>query len=58
MSDVVIVSGARTPVGTFGASLKSVPVVKLGSLVLRETLKKVDLKPVPLKRLPYLSLTP
>ncbi len=46
MSDVVIVSGARSPVGTFGASLKTVPVVKLGSLVLKETLKRVNLKPV------------
>ena len=47
MGDVVIVSGARTPVGTFGASLKSTPVVQLGILVLKETLKKVNLRPVP-----------
>jgi acetyl-CoA C-acetyltransferase len=46
MGDVVIVSGARTPVGTFGATLKSTPVIELGALVLRETLKKVNLKPV------------
>ena len=46
MGDVVIVSGARTPVGTFGAALKSTPVIELGALVLRETLKKVNLKPV------------
>ena len=46
MGDVVIVSGARTPVGTFGATLKSTPVIELGALVLRETLKKVKLKPV------------
>ncbi|MDY6970957.1 MAG: acetyl-CoA C-acetyltransferase [Thermodesulfobacteriota bacterium] len=46
MEDVVIVSGARTPVGTFGATLKSIPVVQLGALVLRETLKKAGLKPV------------
>ena len=46
MRDVVIVSGARTPVGTFGATLKSTPVVQLGSLVLKETLKKANLKPV------------
>ncbi len=46
MTDVVIVSGARTPVGTFGASLKTTPVVELGALVLKETLKKVNLRPV------------
>ena len=46
MRDVVIVSGARTPVGTFGASLKTVPVVQLGALTLKEALKKVKLKPV------------
>ena len=46
MRDVVIVSGARTPVGSFGGTLKTTPVVKLGALVLRETLKKVNLRPV------------
>ncbi|MBW1714510.1 MAG: acetyl-CoA C-acetyltransferase [Deltaproteobacteria bacterium] len=45
MRDVVIVSGARTPVGSFGGSLKSTPVVQLGALVLKETLKKVNLRP-------------
>lgn len=45
MKDVVIVSGARTPVGAFGGSLKTTPVVDLGALVLKETLKKVGLKP-------------
>ncbi len=46
MRDVVVVSGKRTPVGTFGKTLKSTPVVQLGSLVLKETLKNVQLKPV------------
>ena len=46
MEDVVIVSGVRTPVGTFGGSLKTTPVVELGALVLKETLKKVSLRPV------------
>lgn len=45
MTDVMIVSGARTPVGSFGGSLKTVPVVELGALVLRETLKRVGLRP-------------
>jgi len=46
MRDVVVVSGKRTPVGTFGKTLKSTPVVDLGALVLKETLKSVKLKPV------------
>ena len=46
MGDVVVVSGKRTPVGTFGKTLKSTPVVELGALVLKETLKSVQLKPV------------
>lgn len=46
MAEVVIVGGVRTPVGTFGASLKDVPVKDLGALVLKETLKKLNLKPV------------
>ncbi len=46
MGDVVIVSGARTPVGTFGGSLKDIPVVDLGALVLKETLKRAGLRPV------------
>jgi len=45
MTDVVIVSGARTPVGAFGGTLKSTPVVQLGALVLKETLKKAGLRP-------------
>jgi acetyl-CoA C-acetyltransferase len=46
MGDVVVVSGKRTAVGTFGKTLKSTPVVDLGALVLKETLKNVKLKPV------------
>ncbi len=46
MGDVVIVSGARTAVGAFGGTLKGTPVVELGAIVLRETLKKVNLRPL------------
>jgi len=38
-NDVVVVSGARTAIGSFGGSLKDVPAVQLGSLVIKETLK-------------------
>lgn len=46
MGNVVIVSGVRTPIGAFGGSLKTTPVVELGALALKETLKKVGLRPV------------
>ncbi|MGA6925064.1 MAG: acetyl-CoA C-acetyltransferase [Desulfosarcina sp.] len=45
MREVVIVSGARTAVGAFGGSLKTVPVVDLGAVVIKETLKKAGLRP-------------
>ena len=45
MKNVVIVSGVRTPVGSFGGSLKSVPVVDLGTTVMKDVLKRVGLKP-------------
>lgn len=51
MREVVIVSGARTAIGTFGVSLKDVSAIKLGAIVIREVLKKVDLKPIVKKEL-------
>ncbi len=45
MREVAIVSGVRTPVGTFGGSLKTVPVVELGSLVMKNVLKRAGLRP-------------
>ncbi|GAB6143665.1 thiolase family protein [Desulfocicer niacini] len=45
MKDVVIVSGVRTPVGSFGGSLKSVSVVELGATVMKSVLKRVGLRP-------------
>ncbi len=46
MKEVVIVSGARTAVGAFGGGLKSVPVIDLGTAVMKDVLKRVGLKPV------------
>lgn len=45
MAEAVIVSVVRTPVGVFGGTLKTTPVVELGALVLKEALKKVGLRP-------------
>ena len=51
MSEVVIVSGVRTAIGAFGGSLKDVSVVSLGSLVIKEALKRAGLRPKTSKRL-------
>lgn len=40
--EVVIVSGARTAIGTFGGSLKDVPPTELGALVVRESLQRAQ----------------
>ncbi len=46
MRDVVIVSGARTPVGAFGGGLKGVSAVELGRIVIKEAVKRAGLRPV------------
>jgi acetyl-CoA C-acetyltransferase len=45
MSEVVIVSGVRTAIANYGGALKDTPVVKLGSIVIREALKRAGLRP-------------
>ena len=45
MKEVVIVNGSRTAVGEFGGSLKGVNAVDLGSLVIKEALKRAGLRP-------------
>jgi acetyl-CoA C-acetyltransferase len=45
MTEVVIVSGVRTAIGNYGGSLKDTPVVKLGSIVIKEALKRAGLRP-------------
>jgi len=45
MGEAVIVSGVRTAIGNFGGSLQDVPAVKLGSIVIKEALKKAGLRP-------------
>ena len=45
MSDIVIVSGARTPMGGFQGSLASVPAVELGAAAIREAVKRAGIEP-------------
>ena len=46
VSESTVVSGVRTAVGAFGGGLKSVPVVELGALVMKDVLKRIGLRPV------------
>ncbi len=43
--EVVIVSAARTPIGSFLGSLSSIPATKLGSIAIKGALEKINLKP-------------
>ena len=45
MREVVIVSAARTPMGSFGGSLKDVPTRKLGAIAIKEAVKRAGIKP-------------
>ena len=46
MKEVVIVSGARTAIGNFGGGLKDISVVELGSIVMKDVLTRVALRPI------------
>jgi len=45
MTEVVIVSGVRTAIASYGGALQNTPVMKLGSIVIREALKRAGLRP-------------
>ncbi|MBI2830226.1 MAG: acetyl-CoA C-acetyltransferase [Chloroflexi bacterium] len=45
MTEAVIISGARTAIGNFGGALQEVPAAKLGSIVIREALKRAGVRP-------------
>ena len=45
MKEVVIVSAVRTPMGSFGGSLSSVPATKLGAAAIKGAIDKINLDP-------------
>ncbi len=45
MSDIVIVSSVRTPMGGFQGSLSSVPAVDLGAVAIREAVARAGIQP-------------
>ena len=40
MKEVYIISAVRTPMGSFGGSLKDIPATKLGAAAIKGALKK------------------
>jgi len=45
MPEAVIVSGVRTAIGNYGGALRDTPVVKLGSIAIKEALNRAGLRP-------------
>jgi acetyl-CoA C-acetyltransferase len=45
MNEAVIVSGARTPIGSFNGSLSGISAPKLGSIAIKEAVRRAGIKP-------------
>lgn len=45
LKECVIVSGTRTPVGSYGGSLKDIPAIDLGAMVVKEAVKRAGIQP-------------
>ena len=45
MREVVIVGAARTPIGSFGGTLKGVPTRKLGAIAIKAAIERAGIKP-------------
>jgi len=43
MAEVVVVAGARTPCGSFGGTLSTIPAPRLGAIVIKEALKRANI---------------
>lgn len=60
MKEVVIVSGVRLPVGSYGGSLKDVSAIDMGAMVVKEAVNRAGIsivirfyiESIKLKRLP------
>jgi acetyl-CoA C-acetyltransferase len=45
MKEVYIISAVRTPIGSFGGSLKDMPATKLGAIAIKSAIEKAGIKP-------------
>ena len=43
--EVYIVSAARTPIGSFGGTLKDVPSAKLGAIAIKSAIERAGIQP-------------
>jgi acetyl-CoA C-acetyltransferase len=51
MKEVVLVHAVRTPVGAFGGALTPVPAVELGTIAVKELLKRTNVNPAEVEEL-------
>jgi len=51
MKEVVIIDAVRTPVGSFGGSLKDIPAVQLGAIVVKELIRRTGIDPAQVEEL-------
>ena len=45
LKEVVVVSGVRLPVGSYGGSLKNTPAIDMGAMVVKEAVKRDGIEP-------------
>src|SRR5438045_9034824 len=45
MKEVYVVSAVRTPIGSFGGSLKDIPATKLGAIAIKSAIEKAGIGP-------------
>jgi acetyl-CoA C-acetyltransferase len=45
MKEVYIVSAVRTPIGSYGGSLKDIPATKLGAIAIKSAIQKAGIRP-------------
>src|SRR6478609_4124271 len=45
MTDVMVVAGARTAIGDYGGAFKDIPPTKLGSIAIKEAMKRGEIDP-------------
>jgi len=45
MKEVYIISAVRTPIGSFGGSLKDIPATKLGALAIKSAIERAGINP-------------
>ncbi len=57
-NDVVVVSAVRTPFGKFGGTLRDIPSIELGAMVIREALKRANVKGEDVEETYYGSAVP